>query len=405
MSVGQLANPDPQLMRYSMHQITTEQLRRFLSDHEPPCASLYMPTHRHNPDNLQDSTRYKNLLRDLERSLREKYGTRDVRSLLEPFQALTDDYQFWTHRLDGLAVLGSTGAFQIFEVQRRLPELAVVADSFHVKPLLRVVQSADRYQVLCVNRHRAKLYEGNRDALDEVTLESGAATIEEALGEELSEPHQTVASYGEGAGSPRAAHGEPRMYHGHGSKKDEVDIDAERYFRAVDRAVLEKHSRPSGLPLVLAALTEHHAVFRGVSHNPQLLPAGIMRDPFPLNADQLRSAAWEVVGPGYLERLAGLVDDFQVAQSRHLGTSDLSDAAAAAVTGRVGVLLVEAERQIPGKLDPSTGRTVPGELADPRTDDLLDDLAELVLKTGGQVVIVPAERMPTKSGLAATFRY
>jgi hypothetical protein len=43
------------------------------------------------------------------------------------------------------------------------------------------------------------------------------------------------------------------MHHGHGGKKDEADIDAERFFRAIDRAVLEHHSRPSGLPLMLAA--------------------------------------------------------------------------------------------------------------------------------------------------------
>lgn len=386
-----------------MRQITTERVQRLLAGHEPPCVSLYMPTHRHNPDSLQGPIRYKNLLREVERSLADRYPTRDVRSLLEPFRDLTNNRHFWEHRLDGLAILAAAGTLEVFEVQRPLPELAVVADSFHVKPLLRVVQSADRFHVLCVGRHKASLYEGNRDALDEVN--GIPTTIQEALGDQLTEPHQTVASYGDGAGGPRAAHGEPRMYHGHGAKKDEVDIDAERYFRAVDRAVLENHTRPSGLPLVLAALTEHHAVFRGVSHNPSLLAGGVMRDPFPLSADELRKAAWEVVGPHYLERLAKLVNDFQVARSRGQATADLSDAAAGAVAGRVGTLLVEDGRHVPGRIDTATGRIALGELSSPQVDDMLDDLAELVLRTGGQVVVVPTDRMPTDSGLAATFRY
>ena len=46
-----------------------------------------------------------------------------------------------------------------------------------------------------------------------------------------------------------------------------MDLDAERFFRAVDRAVLEHHSRPSGLPLILAALPEHHSLFRPLSEN------------------------------------------------------------------------------------------------------------------------------------------
>jgi len=46
-----------------------------------------------------------------------------------------------------------------------------------------------------------------------------------------------------------------------------------------------------------------------------------------------------------------------------------------------------------------------GELSDPDMDDVLDDLAELVLQSGGEVIIVPAERMPVDTGVAAIYRY
>jgi hypothetical protein len=36
---------------------------------------------------------------------------------------------------------------------------------------------------------------------------------------------------------------------------------------------------------------------------------------------------------------------------------------------------------------------------------MFDDLAELVLAKGGEIVVVPAERMPTDSGLAAIYRF
>ena len=38
-------------------------------------------------------------------------------------------------------------------------------------------------------------------------------------------------------------------------------------------------------------------------------------------------------------------------------------------------------------------------------EDLLDDVAETVLRNGGEVVVVPAESMPSATGLAATHRY
>ena len=36
---------------------------------------------------------------------------------------------------------------------------------------------------------------------------------------------------------------------------------------------------------------------------------------------------------------------------------------------------------------------------------MLDDLAVLALKLAGEVVIVPTERMPTETGIAAIYRY
>ena len=53
--------------------------------------------------------------------------------------------------------------------------------------------------------------------------------------------------------------------------------DAPAVFRAVDRAVLAHHSRPSGLPLILAGLAEHQAVFRSVTHNPFVVSAEVQK--------------------------------------------------------------------------------------------------------------------------------
>jgi hypothetical protein len=366
---------------------------------EPPCLSLYQPTHRRHPENQQDPIRYGNLLKTMKESLQRKYPDREIRRLLEPFEALAVDRNFWNHTLDGLAVLGSLGVFRAYRLQRPFPELVVAAESFHTKPLMRILQSADYYQILGVNRQGIKLFEGNRDVLDEMEPAEGVPrTITEALGDELTDPHQTVASYGMGAAGPA-------MRHGHGSKKDEVDIDTTRFFRAVDRAILEHHSRPSGLPLLLAALPEYHAPFREVSRNPFLMAEAIDTHPDALDMDELRERAWRIFEPRYRARLSKLVEDFSGARSKGLGGVELSQVAEAAVSGRIGTLLLEAERQVPGRIDPNTGGIEFVDLADPEVDDLLDDLGEMVLKRGGEVVIVPADAMPSPSGAAAIYRF
>jgi hypothetical protein len=378
-----------------MNLLTNELPVELPVSHDGPCLSLYQPTHRTHPDNLQDPIRFRNLVKELEQSLNQKYPKPEVRFLLEPYSELAHQDEFWNHAQDGLAVLRAPDLLKIYKLQRPVAEFAIVADSFHTKPLLRIIQSADRYQVLGLSRGAIKLFEGNRDALDEIDLAPEVpGSMTDALGEELTDSHQTVRSAGGSA-----------MYHGRGGKKDEVDLDAERYFRAVDRAILEHHSRPSGLPLMLAALPEHHNVFRKISRNPFLMDEGLTIHPDAISIDELRQRAWSIVEPHYLARLSHLVDDFGQAKPRGLAGEEVSQIAFAAVSGRVDKLMVEADREIPGHIDSSTGKLGFGDISHPQISDLLDDLAELVLNKGGQVVVVPQERMPTGTGAAAVYRY
>src|SRR5690606_6417541 len=143
------------------------------ANEETPCLSLYQPTHRQHPDNVQDPIRFRNLVKDMAESLRQKYPKREIQSLLQPFEDLADNEAFWNNTADGLAVLGAPGLFRVYRLQRPVAELVVVADSFHTKPLMRITQSADRYQVLGLSRDSYKLFEGNRDALDELKPTAG----------------------------------------------------------------------------------------------------------------------------------------------------------------------------------------------------------------------------------------
>ena len=99
------------------------------------------------------------------------------------------------------------------------------------------------------------------------------------------------------------------------------------------------------------------------------------------------------------------MEEFGNASAEGLGDDDIAQVARSVVGGRVATLLIEADREIPGRIDAATGDIAFDNLAHPEVDDVLDDLGMSVLKMGGQVVIVPAERMPTKSGIAAIYRY
>ena len=379
---------------------TIESLAELTAVHQSPCLSLYMPTHQSDPENQQDLVRFRNLVKELEATLRRKYPAAETRHFLEQFEALGHDHAFWSQGLDGLAVMGGAGLFRVFRLPRTVAEVAIVADRFYVKPLRRFLQFVGRYQILGLGLDTIQLFEGDRDSLVEIEPARGVPrTPGETLGEEAVKSRQSFVSIvgASGKGTP--------MPPGLGAKKDEADTNTERFFRAVDRAVLEHHSRPSGLPLLLAALPEHHHLFRGISHNTFLMAAGLQFNPNVLTISELRERVWDILEPQYHAWMTAVVEEFMEARARGLGSDQLEEVLQAANDGRVAMLLIEFSRKNAGQTDGESGLRNSAGMDKANIDDLLDDLGELVGNMGGQVLVVPTERMPGKTGLAAIFRY
>jgi hypothetical protein len=103
--------------------------------------------------------------------------------------------------------------------------------------------------------------------------------------------------------------------------------------------------------------------------------------------------------------LASLREEFEQARSKSVASDDLAQVAEASTSGRVETLLIDADRQITGRLDGATGRVELANLSDPHIDHLLHDLSELVAKKAGTVLVIPAAGMPSRTGLAAIYRY
>ncbi|MEY3386525.1 MAG: hypothetical protein RIR53_1336 [Bacteroidota bacterium] len=360
-----------------------------------PCLSLYLPTHRTQPERRDDQTRYRQLVRTLSDSLKNTYADDGMADLLAPFRALERDDAFWNSRRQGVAVFRAPGVFITQHLDRAVPEIAVVADHFHVKPLFRLLQTQDQYHVLCLTRESAQLFVGNRDELEEVSFATGPMLlINEILGDELSDPGFSNSNSG---GTDRTVP--------HTTIEDEVDKDTERFFRHVDRLVLEIASRPTGLPLVVASLPEQSSLFHRISHNPSLVDASIIVNPFGIELRDLVHRAWEVMRPYALAESETLIEAYDEAAGHHEGIDGIFAIAQAAAEGRIETLFVEDSREIPGRIDEQTGTVVFDDLAMPDVNDLLDDIARIVLRHGGTVIVLPTNIMPTSTGAAAILRY
>ncbi len=381
-------------MLYEITDIFSDEIMR---EEGTPLISLYQPTHRKRPDNKQDIIRFKNLVQEIEDSLKQKYPKREIPELLKPFEQLAEDRLFWNNTTDGLAILASRNRCIVYKLERSVEELSIVADSWHIKPLIRAFQSAREFHLLGLNRKNFALYKGNRYGFEEIKIDPDIPrTIEDVLGDEYSEPYLSVGTY---AGSGKA------MFHGHGAKKDEIDKVTEKYFRYVDRFVLDNYSNTKKAPLILVSLDEHQGLFRNITKNPYLIDEGIRVNYETLSIKDMRETSWEIIESFYLEKTRKLVDRFNLQRSKFLGSDIMGEVARAAFEGRIDTLIIEADRIEPGKINEETGKIEEGDLKDPEINDVLNDLAKMVYKHKGEVVILPKERMPSETGVAAIYRY
>ena len=90
---------------------------------------------------------------------------------------------------------------------------------------------------------------------------------------------------------------------------------------------------------------------------------------------------------------------------RSIHRAFIAQVAKAVFENRVKTVLIESDKIIPGRIDLNTGRVELGDLNNLDYDDLLDDIAELVLKNRGEVVVLPKDMMPGNAGAAAIYRY
>lgn len=383
---------------YMKYKIVDTFPHEFFENKQAPLISLYQETSRHLTQNKRDSLIFKNLIKEVEMSLKELYSVKEIKNLMDMLTSLENESTFWSRTLDGIALFATLDDCIIYHLKKTPQSLAIVADSFHIKPLIEYFQLAKSYQVLALDAKSFKILEGNFYQLEEKELDAEIpTTMDDILGTELTESYVTRGSYAGASGKG--------SFHGHGGKQEEIDIDLERYFRRVD-ALVDKHvSKVSKMPMILLAPKEYHSAFLKSSNNAYMTDEPISgtyesMDPREL-MKQIKAFSQNKFN-AYRDKLIQRYNNLRLEEQ---SSDQLIDIISATVDGRVQSLLIEKNKLIPGKIDVITKKILIEELSHPEFDDILDDLAQLTLEKGGEVLVLTKEEMPTKSGTAAIYRY
>lgn len=371
---------------------------QFFVDKIAPMVSIYQETSRQLSNNKRDVMVFKDLIKGVETSLKEKYVTKDIKRLISMLDNIMKESTFWSHSLEGIALFATLDECIIYRLERPIKTFAAVADSFHLKPLIEYHQFVKTFEILDIDGQSFQILEGTPYHLNKIELDDDVkTTMEEILGDMRTKSYLTHGTYG---GSSNKS-----VYHGHGGKSDEIEIDLEKFFRRVDAFVTEKVSKVSKLPMILLAPAEHHALFMSITNNSFLENKAIAGTYKSIGQDGLIEHITSHADQLFKAKKDQLIEQYQTFRSADKGSSQLIEIIIAAIDKRIETLFIEKNRIISGKIDVINKTMNTEALSNPDIDDILDDLGQLVLEKGGEVFIVSKESMPTDSGVAAIYRY
>lgn len=341
------------------------------------CVSLIARTHRSAPENSKDQVVVKNLLNQARERLLEVGSSREVEPILERISTLIDEVD-WNHTEEGLLLFASDDFSLATQVPYPVRSRVVIDETFATRDLLFTLNRSPHYRVLVLSEKPTRLYEAFRDQVFEV--KSGGFPLEHA-------------GPGGSASLPNPTYRNLSRYR---------DDKHREFFRQVDRR-LASIQAAQPLPLVVMGVDRYLAFFRETSQHMKWV-VGTVEGSYDWKSEaQISSLAWPVMERHLDSMCLQRLGELEAAVSANRYASTVDKVWRAAREGRVATLLVEEDYHFSAGVDENGYLVEEGAVM--TMEDAVDELAELVIQRGGDVVFLPNSTLEAHQRIAAILRF
>lgn len=265
---------------------------------------------------------------------------------LEPLDSLFADARIFSEMKGNIGIFRNQDSFRVLNIPVDVNPTCQVATTFHVKPLLKWIQSDREFLLLGLDQEGAHLYLGSQSSFKLI----------ESIVVPHSKSEETVSWFNE------------RI-------RDLTKKTKPKLFLAGEKGIL---SRMKG------KLRYSNLVTTPLSNSFEME-----------QLNEICALARKAMKAESLERLEKALFEFRMASEEGRVQKNLFVISRAVVEGRVRKLLVTEELNVFGKIDKKSGGISihPFDL-DHEDDDLLDDLAQMVLSQGGEVIVAKSHEIP-----------
>lgn len=355
-----------------------EKLEKLAAEKSNPCVTVSMNTHKTYPDNKQDAIMLKNLLKEAKGRIIEEYGKRPVNNLLEKIDSIENKIDI-SYNSNSLHIFLSDTTEEIIKSPWSMPlDTVQVADSFAIKPLIKLFNRSEEYLILLLSQSGVKLFNANND---EIIRE-----IENDYFPFSENPHILT---------------DPDKL----SDGKKVDNMVREYFQETDKALV-KYSNETGLKCVVICTENNYSRLMQVAAKPSIY-FGYSRINYNDTSNKTIAAdAWQIVFSFQEQYRTDAIKEMQEAKGLGKVITNLPDIFKAAKEGRGDLLIAHDDYRQPvlmtgdWSFDMVDDITLPGVI-----DDITSEIAWEVISKKGRSVFTSKEEIKEFGGIALKVRY
>lgn len=287
------------------------------------------------------------------------------KKFLDPLDSLLNDARIFKQMKGNIGLFRNKDSFRVLNIPVDVEQSCQVATSFHVKPLLRWLQGDEEFLMLGLDKDSASLYLGSQTSLK---------LLDSILFPEVFKSNESD-------------------YISLKDARKKKEKETETFMWLNDWiSDLTKISKPklfvAGKPSLVSSLHQN-------LNYKNLVKTPVSNSFGKHNLLDVCQSIRKVLKDESKKNLEKSLLEFRFAEEGNRAKKNIFQISKAVVQGRVRKLIVTDELNIFGKIDPETGGISlhPFDM-DHEDDCILDDLAQMVLSQGGEVIVAKRGEIP-----------
>ncbi len=353
-------------------------LKKLKNINSENCVTIIMNSHRTKPDYLKDELNLKNHIKEVETRLLSDTTKRDATKLIEKLHALAGTIDH-SHNLQSLMLFVNHDIAEYTRLPIKVVDRVIIDDTFATRDLVRSMHAEAHYYILVLSQEKARLIE----AMNDHVIHEFKSPF----------PMENTQFFTKNKTEAAVA-----------SKKSNLIAE---FFNTVDKAV-NVIRKDNPLPVLICTVEENYSEYLKIADQKESIFTSFLNKNRMSEKDHaIVLEASKIVEDHNNKRNNNRKEELLKAVSENKFLSDTNEIWKAISEGKIQTLFIEQGLFQPAVMEndeivyvSEDHRTDKGVI-----DDVFDEMIELNMNFGGDVVFLPKGELEKFNGFGAVTRY